>query len=441
MDVKSLFCGIAVIIDDEIDDSGSTINQIKNILAESNIPVLPFNHIPSEEIIPSLSSASLIILDWDYFHENIDNEDAGEIGSRIIKPAELGEEEEARLISFIRKLLKSVFAPVFIFTSKSIDDIRSKLIDKSLYFKDKPNRLFIKSKSDVSNKDALFSTINDWLTNTPSAYVFKEWDRLLTKSKNEMFVELYGLSTNWVGVIWDMLKKDSRENQNEFGDFITKQLVNRITEYGFEEGILSRSSGVTIEELMKVVQGERYISLCPPQKEAHTGDLFLDGDKYYLNIRAQCDLSRKDNPDLYLITGKVLNETDIELDDIRLTNDGIFHLNKKKRYSLAQIGEICNNNEQLIAFNSLLSEYRNTAFFSSGNIIGKKSDIIIMCIDSKTAIKFRLDISIKKYNAIKEKLIGRLLPPYITSVQQACSSYITREGTLPTPKGIFKQEI
>ena len=88
----------------------------------------------------------------------------------------------------------------------------------------------------------------------------------------------------------------------------------------------------------------------------------------------------------------------------------------------------------------MLAEYRNTAFFSSGNIIGKKCDII-MCIDNKTAIKFRLDISVKKYNAIKDKLIGRLLPPYITSVQQACSSYITREGTLPTPKGVFKQEI
>ena len=58
----------------------------------------------------------------------------------------------------------------------------------------------------------------------PSVYVLKEWDRVLSKTRNAMFNEFYTYSPNWAQIIWDMLKEDSIDSQQEFGNFVTRSL-------------------------------------------------------------------------------------------------------------------------------------------------------------------------------------------------------------------------
>ena len=58
-------------------------------------------------------------------------------------------------------------------------------------------------------------------------------------------------------------------------------------------------------------------------------------------------------------------------------------------------------------------------------------------MDNGKIIKFRMDLVIRKFREIKDKRIGRVLPPYITRIQQKCSQYIVREGTMPIPREIF----
>ena len=50
-----------------------------------------------------------------------------------------------------------------------------------------------------------------------------------------MFNEFYTYSPNWAQIIWDMLKEDSIESQQEFGNFVTRSLINRIQNYSFDE--------------------------------------------------------------------------------------------------------------------------------------------------------------------------------------------------------------
>ena len=141
---------------------------------------------------------------------------------------------------------------------------------------------------------------------------------------------------------------------------------------------------------------------------------------------------------LYLIKGKELSDEDIVTEDIKLTNDQVLHLSAKTRYSLTELCEICQNEEELIKLNGLFRAYKNDAFFSNGNIIGKKSEIIITCVAGKKALKFRLNIDkVKAYSKMKDKLIGRIMTPYITQIQQSCANYIVREGIMPTPNAIF----
>lgn len=434
MDVGKLFQGIAVIFDDELSNPTSTISKIKELIQNKNIPVAVYNEMPRQEIIPSLSNASFVILDWDYTNSelSVDGEE------RLSIPTELKNEQDKDLILFIRELLRRVFIPVFIFTSKSVDSIKTTLRDVGLWYDDKDNRIFIKQKNDINSEDQFFGAIEEWLKAMPSVYVLKEWENTIAKTKNDMFVELYGYSSSWVKIIWEMLKADSRENHREFGDFITKQLVNRVGNYSFEEQIINSDQVFSPDELSKVVEGERYISYIDKPNQAYTGDLFLQDNRYYLNIRAQCDLARERNPALYLIKGKELQDVDIVTEDIKLTSEKELHVSAKQRFSLARLCEICQSEEELIALNDLFRKHKNEAFFSSGNIIGKKSEVIIACVAGKKALKFRLDVEVKNYNCIKDKLIGRILPPYITCIQQSCANYIVREGTMPTPSQIFR---
>lgn len=438
MDVEKLFQGIAVIFDDEISDPTSTIYTIKKNIQSKNIPVAVYNEMPRQEIIPSLSNASFMILDWDYTNSELD------VGSseRLTIPIELKTEQEQNLIKFIRRLLCEVFVPVFIFTSKSVDSIKTTLRDAKLWNDDKENRIFIKQKNDINTEAQLFEEIENWIKAMPSVYVLKVWEKNISRSKDAMFIELYGYSPNWVKIIWDMLKEDSIENHREFGEFVTRNLNNRIGTYEFDEDIIGAERNISPEELSRVVEGERYFVYHTQPGQAYTGDLFKDGNKYYLNIRAQCDLSRTDesgeyNPKLYCIKGKKLRSGDIVTDDIRMTTEETLRFDVNKSFSLDEMGEICKDDNKLEKFNKNFIKYRNRIFFRKGTFLERNDKVILGCVDGEQVLQFNLDISIKEFGDVKDKRIGRILPPYITRIQQKCAQNMVREGIMPMPKELF----
>ncbi|ASS37708.1 hypothetical protein [Mogibacterium pumilum] len=439
MDVEKLFQGIAVIFDDEINDPTSTIYTIKKNIQSKNIPVAVYNEMPRQEIIPSLSNAAFVILDWDYTNSKLDVESS----ERVSIPIELKANQEQDLIQFISKLLCEIFIPVFIFTSKSVDSIKTTLRDAKLWNDDKENRIFIKQKNDINTEAQLFEEIENWIKAMPSVYVLKEWEKNISKSKDAMFIELYGYSPNWVKIIWDMLKEDSIENHREFGEFVTRNLNNRIGTYEFDENIIGAERGISPEELRRVVEGERYLFYDTQPEQAYTGDLFEDDNEYYLNIRAQCDLSRRDvdsgeyNPKLYCIKGKKLRSKDIVTDDIRMTTEETLIFDKCKSFSLDEMCEICKDNDELKKFNKNFTKYRNGIFFRKGTFLERNDKVILGCVAGKQALQFNLDISIKEFNDVKDKRIGRILPPYITRIQQKCAQNMVREGVMPVPEGLF----
>ncbi len=305
--MKKLFSGIAVIIDNEVDKKETPIYKIRKNIVKSNIPVVAYNNIPSSEMVESFKNVSFIILDWNFVDESTVEAEEALMG--LLGASELKKQQEAELIKFIKLLLNELFVPIFVFSGVDIGEVEDILSEEGLYNKGKTNRIFVKSKSEVESEEQLFQCIEDWLTKMPSIYAMKEWDSVFQKTKNKMFREWYQYAPQWVSVIWNMLKEDSSEVQDEFGEFLTRNIVNRIQEFHFEEALFKLEGESDVEELRKVIERERYIEYqdnIPDQ--AYTGDLFKDNDTYYLNIRAQCDLARKDDRVfLYLIKGKELD--------------------------------------------------------------------------------------------------------------------------------------
>ncbi len=441
MDIKKLFSGIAVIIDNEIMKEDSIIYKIKMNLLKYDIPVVCFEEVPSKSVVESLGNASFIILDWNYLDEE------GVNVGMLPGVSTLQEESKHEIIEFIRSIMSKLFVPIFVFSGVDIDEVKGSLIEEELYDDQKPSRIFVKSKADIESEEELFKNIEDWVKQMPSVYAMKILENNLRDTQNKMFIEWYNYSPQWITIIWNMLKTDSSEVQQEFGEFFMRNLVNRINPFNFEEQFFDLDGQVNYDELAKVMEYERYIKyddVLPEQ--AYTGDLFKRDNKYYLNVRAQCDLSRKsDKVELYLIEGKELESREIITEDIRVTSEGELKFSDKA-YKLEEINTIIkqvNEDEEeatriLGEINEKFMRYRNQIFFGQGEILEKKPEAIIACIDNGKIIKFRLDIKIMKFKNIKKDRIGRILPPYITRVQQKCSQYIIREGTMPLPKELFE---
>jgi len=77
--------------------------------------------------------------------------------------------------------------------------------------------------------------------------------------------------------------------------------------------------------------------------------------------------------------------------------------------------------------------------FEKGGFIEKTNNTYIpFIVDGKIIEFFFKEIKIKKWNSIKSTRIGRLLPPYITKVQQRYSSYLQRQGLPAIPEKAIK---
>ena len=401
MDIKKLLSGIAIIIDDKIkkEDSQDLILKIRDQLKKNYISILEYEDLPNNTEICNFKNISFILLDWQLF-------ETPEPGMQIDEPLFINNN-----IEFLKEIKKVGFAPVFIFSNQSPYSITRKLSDEGIYKEGSNNYIFIKQKGDLLSEDndnLLFAEIENWLKKFPSMYVLKKWEYSLNIAKRKLFWDFYEINPNWPSVLQRTFTGDGSDVNYELGNFIYKNLSARAEQIIFDDNILNQGyDNIKEKDIRKVLEAERFIKndSLPPDKPC-TGDLFecevdvrgLNEKRYYLNIRPECDITiRPDgtsNPELYCLKGCILDERKINSDD-----------------------------------------EDNKVSFKNGNFIEKINNTYISFINSGKIIEFLFkDLKIKKWNAVKDKRIGRLLPPYITKVQQRYSFYLQRQGLPAIPE-------
>lgn len=98
---------------------------------------------------------------------------------------------------------------------------------------------------------------------------------------------------------------------------------------------------------------------------------------------------------------------------------------------------------QINEINELLESEEKAIVYSYGEILSKKNEVFVPCIDNKDLLRFSYrTIAIEKKNIIesKAKRIGRLISPYIIKIQQEFSAYMIRTGIMPLPRQLFFNE-
>lgn len=387
MDIKDLMSGIAVVIDDAIDDAyGKTGSADKNdkiselvkrIENEWKIPFYKTHEIPSDEMVNSLlRSASFILLDWKLWPSGAKNLESNGIASNI---------------NFLKQA-KDYFVPVFIFTNESKDDITDEISE--LYDKDNPERnfIFIKNKAELAS--GISKPIKDWLQGNASVYTLKTWEQTFYKAKRNLFSSMYDKSPDWPKVFWKAYEDDGVAPSSSMTRLINDSVLGRMETGLFEEEYLSSCvSNISSEEIKSIITEASFV-----QKEnlsgneLRAGDLFKQSQgRYLLNIRPDCDCVPRSNDQediaLYCIKGERIGPSEI-----------------KKLYDKG-------------SFNERVSE-----------------SIVFAGHDNKT-IKFNFkELHLAKYSEIKDQHVGRLIHPHITRIQQRYSAYLQRQGLPRIPK-------
>jgi hypothetical protein len=401
MDVKELFSGVAVVIDDEINDGDANISNILMQIKNQNIPVLPFTSLPSEDILSNFHNLSFLLLDWRLVKDEFSEKDLMD-GVRL--PAVWSEDQANENIEFLNKLLDVCFCPVFIFSNEHQDLIIAKLESAGIYSNDKPNHIFVKSKSDLIGRTKLFKEVDTWVKKNPSIYVLKTWEKEYHQSNNQLFADFQKLSPMWPKIMWKTFGDDGANKSLELGELISRNLFTRMTPFKFSDDVLGkRGNKIEDADIKRVLEGERFLKKENIHAEdISTGDLFkeeYEADnttkyRYYLNIRAQCDLIRSSDInkiELYCLKGRVIPTNTIN------KKDGIT--------------------------------------FRSGQFLERINHAVIPFLDNGMIIEFLFrDLIIKKWEVLKNKRIGRLLPPYINKVQQRYSLYLQRQGLPRIPE-------
>jgi hypothetical protein len=198
-------------------------------------------------------------------------------------------------------------------------------------------------------------------------------------------------------------KSDGVNPSVEIGDLLTRNLYARMSPFDFDGSILGKEySKIDKTELRLILQGERYVKQEYLQKDdKQTGDLFKENDengnpKYWLNIRAQCDLVRHSNPDVYCLKGAMI--------DISLINSD------------------------------------TGPKFQNGQFIERVDNVIIAFIDNGVIVEFLLhDLEKFRWKDKQENRVGRILPPYINKIQQKYATYLGRQGLSRIPEDVIRR--
>jgi hypothetical protein len=389
--------GIAIVIDDRIgqaDDINNLISQLTN----NNIPYIGFTSLPDIEICKNFHDIAFVLLDWRLINEI--SEDT------ILEGLDIPDILTSANVDFIKQLSSICFAPIFIFTNESVDVVKSKLISEHLYKEDSTNYIFIKAKSELKGRTRLMNVISDWIKNTPSIYVLKEWEREYRKAKTKLFFDFYDNSPSWPRIMWENYETDGTNPSTELGDTITRNINSRMTPFQFNDKYIKRKYQKEPGTILKVLDGAKYIkneNLDPDS--INSGDLFFGkitetgDDFYWLNIRADCDLVARNSTDrdkieLYCLKGRVVDKSQVN---------------------------------------------KNGISFKDGQFIEKINHAIINSLDGNVIVEFLFrDLKIIKWQQFKNLRKGRLLQPYLSRIQQRYALYLHRHGLPRIPDILIK---
>jgi len=387
--LKLLLNGSAAVIDDEINNPKSSISKIIKCLEKEGTIFIKLNNI--RDNVEAFSNLSFIILDWKIVStQQIQLPIGVQLGAELIDP-------NSDVVNFLEKSIKKFFMPILIFSGENITIIeerlrRNDLLGKALDSK----RLIICNKSELTGAKVK-SKLGGWIKDNQSAYLFRHLDKVIRDTEHSFFNEFYDCNKEWPCFVYSSILNDAPVDvDGEFQEFLLTSFVGRMETKKIDLR-QKKKCKLSKEEILKIYSSIKYINYHEnPPVGSYCGDLYvkvcpngiLSKKCFALNITAPCDARNKK---AIIILGESINF-------------------KKKTFTEKQEKPFLHTINQIDVLDKLDFDFRT---FSHIDLI----DIN------------KININNKDY-----KRIGRILHPYITSLQDRFSHYIVRRGVTKTPQ-------
>lgn len=368
--------GIAVIIDDEVNDESTNIYQLVEEIESEGIPCIKYKSLPDKSSVTNLSQAAFMILDWRLTPVIP--------GVRVNKQVNAGPN-----IALIKEVMSKCFCPIFVFTNENKAEVEQLLKDKGILLGKNTDMVMVRNKDELLGSK-LFDEVESWIRGNPTVYTLMEWEVVYEAAKKNLFTEFYSYSRAWPKVLWDTFDHDGVPASDELGNMITRNLLSRMSPFQFDDRVFKDDYDAELNEVRSVLAGEKFVTDLP-ENNFRAGDVFKDGRKFYINIRPDCDCIERNGQavDLYLLELSTVGPS------------------KEAKIYQKDHGNFVERHNEAIVFNM----YKLKTF----------------------SVRFRAVI-FKPLSEYADKRIGRLLPPHITRILQRYSVYLQREGLPRIPE-------
>ena len=393
MNIEELFAGIGVVIDDKVFSSDEEGDRIVKIIKElenvRKFPLVKYADLPDDDVLTKLTNVSFLLLDWEI--ETKQN-DLGEEAPNVQLGDVLKADNEKRVIEIVKETLRNSLVPVFIFSNQDIETIKKKLLDADVDLT--KSQIFIKSKSELVEDEALFNKIGEWVDGVSGVYVAKAWENAFTKAKNQFFAELSNNTSHWPRALFNAATDDSTEPGEEITQAISQNVISRMQPIEISQEQIDKDTQTpNRDEVLGIMKGQFFLGNA--SEASVVGDFYKKSGKYYMNIRPTCDcVEGREGSDgmVYLLKCSQLTESQVR--KLYLEEDGHF----RETIRCAVVGPLYENKFYRIDFNK---------------------------------------IDVQEYNQWKDKKTGRILPPMINHITERYSLYVQRQALPRIPKEVI----
>lgn len=470
----SLFKGAVVIFDDEVNRADSAIHQVKDALEKVGFYVACNVNEPSVGNLEALYDVAFVICDYLFDSGGGSTADGDEdleedLDAMTFDPVEAryqGRQIESLRADRMARFLceaREMFIPVFVLTAK--EDAEKELMEANPPISDP----YVVSKSNDLTVEKIDTLLGDWCNRWPALFVYRQWLKGAIGARRRMLADMSKIDNDWAIDLWRLAQKDNGSeydpSAHEFVEIMNRCFMNRFP-YSVVDLVWLRDEcdqryeqegEISNQFIEKILEGERFVELSSEDAASlfATGDLYRGKKrgkyKYLVNIRAQCDLARNDNPDLFLLKGKP-GKYEWLIAPYPVVKDGAIHFaHAEKSFTQSEINGMLEEGKLSEDFSGHIKRLSRPPYLENGAVISRSNQCIVLFVAGEGYIDFDLKSLIVKQETernvieveegntkVRYEKIGRITSPYITDLQHRFASYTVRTGLTPAPSGYFR---
>lgn len=390
----SILDGSVVFIDDEWDVDGKDANHFYVELRDAGRPIALYKTLPDETHFDHWEGLALLLVDWDLVGSE----------SRVPGATDLQEEPRKEMVEFLNRVIKRFYCAVYVVSTDPTDKVESGL-KETKGFSDELLGARIKVRQKSQLRSGLLSALESEISADPGLSVLRAWEKEHQRAKNQMLNEFAKLAPNWPAYIVRATKHDGADPAHELMETLYANLRHRVDPQVLDQERYIKEDGTSPgETLRKVAQGRTMLLGDFSPKMVYPGDLFcLDGDPedtVWINVSPVCQTVARPMK----VNGVEQKDGDgnVVVKAVRL------HLLKGTR-------------QEMPPSSKKLEKLRK-------EMDGPNGAVIYTLFDGHPyAFEFD-EAQIMAWEEVKARRVGRVLPPFITRVQQKHAAYIQSEG-------------